>query len=573
MKNVILGVNDLETTHPELAKQADGWDPKSVIAGTGKKLNWICEKGHRWDAAGSTRVKGSGCPVCVNQKLLVGYNDLATTNPELAKEADGWDPRSVLAGTNKKLNWKCSKGHKWTAQGNDRSSGKNCPFCSNHRVLAGYNDLATTHPELAKEAHGWDPKTVSAGSVKNRNWKCANQHKWKVSPNARTSKNTTGCPSCRNRKVLAGFNDLATTHPELAKEAHGWDPTKIIAGSEKKVEWECERKHIWEAPITNRTRLKSGCPYCINQKVLPGFNDLATTHPELANEAHGWDPTKILAGSAKKLDWKCFKDHIWSATGNSRTSKNPSGCPTCGNRKVLSGFNDLATTHPELAKEAHGWDPTKISAGSEKKVEWECEKKHIWEARIDHRATGSGCSICSNLKVLTGFNDLATTHPQLALQALGWNPNKTIAGTNKKLKWKCSEGHVWITTGSNRVAGFNCPSCAKTGFDPNINGYLYFLIQPSWEIYQIGISNYPEKRLISHKNNGFELLELRGPMDGHTAQELETALLRYLKSQKADLSPEHIAGKFDGYTESWTIDSYKVNNLKELIDKASEAGF
>ena len=373
-------------------------------------------------------------------------------------------------------------------------------------VIVGLNDLATTHPQIAKEAHGWDPKTVSAGSVKNRNWKCANEHKWIVSPNARTSKNTTGCPTCSNRKVLSGFNDLATTHPELAKEAHGWDPTKIVAGS------------------------------------------------------------------VKKLKWKCYKGHIWVATGNSRISKN-TGCPTCSNRKVLSGFNDLATTHPELAKEAHGWDPTKILAGSEKKVKWECEKKHIWVARIDHRVTGSGCSICSNRKVLTGFNDMTTTHPQLALQALGWNPKKTIAGTNKKLKWECSEGHVWFTSGSNRVTGFNCPSCAKTGFDPNINGFLYFLIQPSWEIYQIGITNYPEKRLKSHKNNGFELLELRGPMEGHTAQELETALLRYLKSQEAELSPEYVVGKFDGYTESWTMDSYKVNNLKELIDKASKAGF
>ena len=77
----------------------------------------------------------------------------------------------------------------------------------------------------------------------------------------------------------------------------------------------------------------------------------------------------------------------------------------------------------------------------------------------------------------------------------------------------------------------------------------------------------------SHQKNGFELIELRGPIDGHTTQELETAILRYLKSQKANLSPEHIIGKFDGYTESWTIDSFKVNNLKELIDKASEAGF
>ena len=55
--------------------------------------------------------------------------------------------------------------------------------------------------------------------------------------------------------------------------------------------------------------------------------------------------------------------------------------------------------------------------------------------------------------------------------------------------------------------------------------------------------------------------------------ELERAILRFLKAKKANLSPEHIAGKFDGYSESWTIDSYKVNNLKELIDKASEAGF
>ena len=99
------------------------------------------------------------------------------------------------------------------------------------------------------------------------------------------------------------------------------------------------------------------------------------------------------------------------------------------------------------------------------------------------------------------------------------------------------------------------------------------MIQPIWELYQIGITNDFKERFKRHKKNGFELLELRGPMDGQTAQELETAILRFLKSQKADLSPEQVAGKFDGFTESWTIDSYKVNNLKELIDKTSEAGF
>ena len=35
----------------------------------------------------------------------------------------------------------------------DRSNGCNCPICSGHKVLVGYNDLASLNPELAKEWH------------------------------------------------------------------------------------------------------------------------------------------------------------------------------------------------------------------------------------------------------------------------------------------------------------------------------------------------------------------------------------------------------------------------------------
>ena len=232
----------------------------------------------------------------------------------------------------------------------------------------------------------------------------------------------------------------------------------------------------------------------------------------------------------------------------------------------------LSATHPELAKEAFGWDPTTVIAGTHKKLKWKCSKGHTWEAIVVNRSRKNvGCPICANKKILVGFNDLATTHPEIAKEAFGWDPTKVIAGNQRK--WKCGKGHIWSTTVKNRKKGRNCPSCTKFGFDPNEDAYLYFLIQPVLELYQIGITNNPNKRLPVHKANGFEPLELRGPIDGHSAQELETALIRYLKSKKAELSPEHILGKFDGYSESWTIDSYKVNNLKELIDKASEAGF
>ena len=297
---------------------------------------------------------------------------------------------------------------------------------------------------------------------------------------------------------------------------------------------------------------------------------LSETHPELAKEAYGWDPKKVNAGTHKKLKWKCNKGHIWEAIVVNRSRKKV-GCSICDNKKLLVGFNDLATSHPELAKEAYGWDPKTVIAGAGKKYEWKCSKGHTWIISISNRKNGSKCPICLNQELLIGFNDLATTHPELAKEACGWDPKKVIAGGQKR--WKCNKGHIWSTTIKNRKKGRNCPSCTKFGFNPNEGAYLYFLIQPDLELYQIGITNNPKIRLSVHRANGFELLEIRGPMDGHTAQELETGLLRYLKSQNAYLSPESAKGKFDGYSESWTIDSHTVNNLKELIDKASVAGF
>ncbi len=364
---------------------------------------------------------------------------------------------------------------------------------------------------------------------------------------------------------------LSETHPELAKEANGWDPSTVISGSRKKLEWKCAESHIWSSRLSHRAN-GVGCPYCSNKKVLAGFNDLATTHPELADEAFGWDPSTVIAGSDSMKDWKCRNNHLYKSRLGHRTKRNH-GCPFCSGRIAIKGFNDLATINPDLAKEAFGWDPTLESPQSNKSKTWKCKLGHIWKAPSYNRMKDHGCPYCSNQKVLAGFNDLATTHPELADEAFGWDPSTVIAGTFKKIKWKCKEGHVWSAPGYTRIKNIGCPSCASSGFDPNKNGFLYFMLQPNWEIYQIGITNVPDIRLKSHNRNGFELLELRGPMDGHTAQELETAVLRYLKSQKADLSPEHVAGKFDGYSESWTIDSFQVNNLKELLDKTREAGY
>ena len=556
----------LAETHPELAAQANGWDPATVTAGSNKKKSWRCKDLHHWDATACERVRGQGCPFCAGKRAWPGFNDLATLNPNLAAQASGWDPSTTTVGSGSERLWECHKGHQWLARVADRSNGNGCPFCSGLRTIKGVDDLATTQPLLAAEAHGWDPTTLKAGSNKHVEWKCPKGHLYTTALHSRALQGTS-CPICANQQLLIGYNDLATTHPELAAQADGWDPKSVVSGTRKKLRWICEAGHSWNANVSSRTLQRTGCPICANKQVLAGYNDLATTHPELAEQADGWDPTTVIGGNHKQFLWRCSIGHSWSASLTNRTNMG-SNCPICANKQVLAGYNDLATTHPELAEQADGWDPTTVTANSGKKRMWKCDRGHSWLLPVDGRRRGEvGCPICANQQLLVGYNDLATTHPELALEADGWDPRTVNAGTPKKAKWICEQGHRWISVIANRSrVGVGCPSCAKFGFDPNQPGFLYFIDHFELDMYQIGITNFPDKRLDKHGRSGWEVIELRGPMDGPLTQHLETNCLHALEKRGAILG--HNAGieKFDGYTEAWTKASLHVTSIKQILD-------
>ncbi len=427
--------------------------------------------------------------------------------------------------------------------------------------------LSETHPELAKQAHGWDPRQLTAGSNKVMDWLCPMSHKFSASVNNRTR--GTNCPYCANKKVLKGFNDLATLSPDLAKEAYGWDASTVSKKSGKILQWRCSEGHIWKSSVSNRAA-GNGCPVCSGKKVVHGFNDLTTTNFEVAREAFGWDPKEVSAGSHAILPWKCERGHVWKTQVYNRGIYG-NGCPTCAGKVIIKGFNDLETLYPEIAKEAFGWNPSQVAAASNKKMKWKCKLGHVYSSPVGRRTNQqSGCPICAHKIVLAGFNDLATTNPELAREADGWDPTKYVEGNNHKFNWICSEGHKWKASINLRSKGTGCPSCAKSGFDPNIDGFLYFIKHENWQMFQIGITNKPEERLGSHKKLGWELLEIRGPMDGHLTQEWETTILRMLKAKGADLANSHIAGKFDGYSEAWSISKFRAKSILELMQITEE---
>ena len=81
-------------------------------------------------------------------------------------------------------------------------------------------------------------------------------------------------------------NSLAEMYPESLSEwseKNTLKPAAVSAGSHKKILWKCKVcGHEWKSVI--HSRIKG--TVCADREVLPEYNDLATTNPDLIKE---WD--------------------------------------------------------------------------------------------------------------------------------------------------------------------------------------------------------------------------------------------------------------------------------------------
>jgi len=192
------------------------FEPELLTLGSNKKVWWKCSKAHEWQARIADRRNGNGCPYCSGRYAIKGENDLQTVNPSIAKE---WHyekntdltPANVLPNSNKKVWWKCSKGHEWQATINHRNNGSGCPYCAGQKVIKGHNDLQTINPTLAQEWNyeknkGLTPADVMPSSNKRIWWKCQKGHEWQTSVINRNYGN--GCPVCNSERQ--------TSFPEYA---------------------------------------------------------------------------------------------------------------------------------------------------------------------------------------------------------------------------------------------------------------------------------------------------------------------------------------------------------------------
>ena len=213
-------LNSLGVLHPKLISRYSSKNerpPTEVSASLSKNYWWYCEEHdchYKFSVRAMLAENRLGCEACEKCRISIGKN-----YPELLDEWDynknSLSPFEVSAHNVAYVWWKCSLGHSYKTQANDKTSrGASCSVCSGYRVLPGFNDLVTkASPAVVAEydttKNDLFPEEIYWRTESSVWWKCFKGHSWKTRVNHRTVTGT-GCPKC-SAKVSKAEQELFDT--------------------------------------------------------------------------------------------------------------------------------------------------------------------------------------------------------------------------------------------------------------------------------------------------------------------------------------------------------------------------
>ena len=480
--------NNLKFLFPNIAKEwhptkNNNLRPEDVTKRSGKKVWWLCSKGHEWNTPVHIRTTGKNCPYCSGRRVSKD-NNLKVLFPNLIKE---WDfkkngklkPEDVTKGSNKKVWWKCSKGHEWRIYISSRSKGSNCPYCSGHKVSKD-NNLKVLFPNLIKE---WDfkkngklkPEDVTKGSSKKVWWKCSKGHNYEAIVASRSR--GTGCPYCVGQ-IVGNDNNLKYLFPNIAKE---WNkkkngnlkPEDFTIGTTKKVWWLCSKGHEYKTRISHRVLSESNCPKCSGGSSKPEFrilSELETIFKEV-DSRHKFKKTEIDI-FIKDINVGIEYDGSYYHKNKTINDEKKNFFFKQHSIKLIRVRHEPLTKLDNLDVIVKKDELTKKDLNNiVNSINNFCNDEQKTLIKLYLKKT-SFINEKSYNKYLSYFpspipqKSLATLNIKVAKE---WNykknypltPESFSVASNTKVWWKCNKNHEWEAKISNRTVGRNCPYCSN----------------------------------------------------------------------------------------------------------------
>ena len=316
--------------------------------------------------------------------------------------------------------------------------------------------------------------------------KLSEAHKGQVSPNKgkkaseETRRKLSESHKCHVPSNKKSIEDMY----KLAENRDGKCLSKSYVNSHSKLKWQCKEGHVWEARPTS---IMSGtwCPYCagLHTKTIEDMQ-------KLAEFKGGKCLSTRYINARSNLKWRCKKGHIWEA--RSDNIQHGKWCPHCSHHARLT-IGEMQ----ELARAKGGKCLSEKYISVNKKLKWQCEKGHSWEAIPSSIKRGSWCPYCA---IRSPIKKTIEDMQERARAKGGKCLSEKYLGSDVKLKWECKEGHIWAATPYNIHSGKWCPNCSEGVSERICRKYFE-------EIFK---KQFPKTRPKWLKNKSGKLLELDG---------------------------------------------------------------
>jgi len=135
-----------------------------------------------------------------------------------------------------------------------------------------------------------------------------------------------------------------------------------------------------------------------------------------------------------------------------------------------------------------------------------------------------------------------------------------------KHRYICNCGNESVICLNNWRNGRRCKVCGDAlVYDMSLPSNVYLLQRT--EQFKIGKNNRKSWRLVTHKNNGWNVLDKIGPISGLSAHDIEKTILFCLKAKNVPLGKSAGLQKFDGSSEVWLAKDFFVESLEDLWSK------
>ncbi len=362
--------------------------------------------------------------------------------------------------------------------------------------------------KMAKARNGVCLSKIYVNSPTKLSFKCQKGHTWKAVPHSII--NGTWCKICGFESGRLKRSDSIQTFKQIAEERQGKCLSSHYHNQVSKLKFRCSKEHVF---FMRAAVIKRGgwCNTCQREKHLESITSkyskkVVEQLKRICNKKKG----KIVSGryinGRSKFVFECSKKHQWETLSHLVIKGH--WCKECAIETNSAKQRDSLDKFVSIIEKKGGKCLSKNYINQQSKLHVECKHGHRWWSLAMNIRAGYWCRKCYG----TAKSDIQEMI-RIASERGGVCLSTEYISDATKIKWKCSEEHIWEATPNNIKHDKWCPTCSQglgericRLFFEKIFGNSFIKVRPEWLVspagYSLELDGYCQDLNIAFEHQG-----------------------------------------------------------------------